>query len=159
MILLPVLAQAAGIKINGIYYRFDSSTRTATVTNSGGTPLSSYPNSYTTSSVTIPETVYYNGITYDVTRIDGYAFYQCTNSYDFTIPNSVTSIGAYAFSGCTTLYEIEIPNSVTEIGSFAFQSCSNLTKITIPNSVTYIGTLAFDGTYWYNNKPDGLVYA
>ena len=128
--------QAYGIQINGIYYRFDSSTRTATVTNSGGTSSSSYPNSYTTSSVTIPETVYYNNITYDVTSIADYAFYQCTN-----------------------LYSITIPNSVTKIESFAFQGCSHLATITFPNSLTYIGTLAFDGTSWYNNKSDGLVYA
>ena len=128
--------QAYGIQINGIYYRFDSSTRTATVTNSGGTSSSSYPNSYTTSSVTIPETVYYNNITYDVTSIADYAFYQCTN-----------------------LSSIIIPNSVTKIGGWAFDGCSHLATITFSNSLTYIGTLAFDGTSWYNNRPDGLVYA
>ena len=128
--------QAYGIKINGIYYRFDSSTRTATVTNSGGTSSSSYPNSYTTNTVTIPETVYYNSVTYDVTSIDDYAFYQCTNLSSITIPNSVTKIGNWAFNGC-----------------------SHLATITFSNSLTYIGTLAFDGTSWYNNKSDGLVYA
>ena len=31
--------------------------------------------------------------------------------------------------------------------------------MTIPNSVTSIGRNAFYGTAWFNNQPDGLVYA
>ena len=52
-----------------------------------------------------------------------------------------------------------IPNSVTSIESFAFSGCSGLTSVTIPNSVTSIGGSAFSGTAWYNNQPDGVVYA
>ena len=80
----------------------------------------------------------------------------CKNT---TIPNSVTSIGNGAFSGCTGLTSVTIPNSVTSIGSRAFEGCSGLTSVTIPNSVTSIGNGAFSGTSWYNNQPDGLVYA
>lgn len=44
-----------------------------------------------------------------------------------------------------------------------FKDCSSLTSISIPNSVTSIGggttVGAFAGTAWYNNQPDGLVYA
>ncbi len=75
------------------------------------------------------------------------------------IPNSVTSIGEWAFSGCYGLTSIAIPNSVTSIGGRAFSGCSSLTSITIPNSVSSIGEDAFVGTGWYNNQPDGLVYA
>ena len=78
---------------------------------------------------------------------------------DTTIPNSVTSIAYNAFSGCTNLVSIEIPNSVTSIGSNAFSGCTNLASIEIPNSVTSIGSDAFNGTSWYNNLPDGLIYA
>ena len=34
-----------------------------------------------------------------------------------------------------------------------------MTSLTIPNSVTSIGNWEFYGTAWYNNQPDGLVYA
>jgi len=74
------------------------------------------------------------------------------------IPNSVTSIGSRAFER-SGLISITIPNSVTSIGSGAFYGCSGLTSITIPNSVTSIGSRAFSGTVWYDNQPDGLVYA
>jgi hypothetical protein len=52
-----------------------------------------------------------------------------------------------------------IPNGVTSIGRSAFFGCSGLSSITIPNSVISIGSGAFEGTAWYNNQPDGLVFA
>ena len=94
-----------------------------------------------------------------VTSIGGFAFLRCSGLTSVTIGNSVTSIGAVAFSYCSGLTSIEIPNSVTRIGSSAFYNCSSLTSIEIPNSVTSIGSSAFDDTAWYNNQPDGMVYA
>ena len=72
---------------------------------------------------------------------------------------SVTSIGANAFSGCAGLTEVTIPDSVTRIGSDAFSGCTELTSVTIPDSVTSIGRGAFSDTAWYNDQPDGTVYA
>ena len=80
----------------------------------------------------------------------------CMNT---TIPKSVTVIGELAFSGCSSLTAVNIPNSVTSIGRSTFSGCSSLTNINIPNSVSSIGFEAFNGTAWYDNKPDGLVYA
>ena len=37
--------------------------------------------------------------------------------------------------------------------------CGSLANITIPNSVTSIGSGAFARTAWYDNQPDGVVYA
>lgn len=48
---------------------------------------------------------------------------------------------------------------MTSIGSWAFRNCSKLSLVKIPNSVTSIGSYAFDKTKWYENQPDGLVYA
>ena len=110
-------------------------------------------------AVNIPKKVTYNGTDYNVTSIGHSAFYQCRSMTSITIPNSVTSIGDNAFYDCFKLTSIDIPNSVTSIGDNAFYDCFKLTSIDIPNSVMSIGSYAFDNTVWYDNQPDGLVYA
>lgn len=75
------------------------------------------------------------------------------------INDGVTSIGNHAFYGCTTMISVDIPNSVTNIGDRAFRSCTNLASIIFPNTLMSIGQGAFDNTAWYDNLPDGIVYA
>ena len=72
-------------------------------------------------------------------------------SGDTEYTGSVTIPESFTYNGVTY--------RVTSIGNWAFENCSGLTSITIPNSVTSIGTDAFYGTAWYNNQPEGLVYA
>ena len=94
-----------------------------------------------------------------VTSIGEGAFSGCTGLTSVMIPDSVTSIGREAFYGCTGLKIVTIGNSVESIGGGAFSGCTGLTSVTIPDSVTSIGRSAFNHTGWYNNQPDGLVYA
>ena len=75
------------------------------------------------------------------------------------IEDGVTYIGSYAFYGCTGLTSVTIPDSVTSIGSNSFYGCTGLTSITIPDSLANIEGYAFNNTAWYNNQPDGMVYA
>ena len=125
--LLPMVASADIVEIDGICYNLITKAKQAEVTSN--------PNKYS-GEVVIPSSVTYNDVEFSVTSIGGSAFRECSSLTSITIPNSVTSIGGYAFNGC-----------------------SSLTSITIPNSVTSIGRGAFEGTAWYNNQPDGLVYA
>ena len=97
---------------------------------------------------------------YDGVRITGYY----GSDAEIEIPSTlddypVVVIDEYVFSGSENLRSITIPASVTYIGSYAFYDCESLTNITIPDSVTYIGEYAFNNTAWYNNQPNGLVYA
>ncbi len=87
------------------------------------------------------------------------AFYNCSSLTTVNISEGVTTISGNAFYNCSSLTEVTIPNSVSSIGQNAFFGCSKLASITIPNSVTSIGSQAFYGTQWYDNQPDGLVYA
>lgn len=72
--------------------------------------------------------------------------------------NSIEIIDNYAFRGCTSLTSISIPSSVKYLGGSVFYDCIGLKDITIPNSVIYIGSNPFEGTTWYNNLPDGMIY-
>ncbi len=170
-----ISASAIEFTVDGVRYSVNNDNKTVTV---AGYPSGSKP----TGDLTIPESVTFGGISFPVTSIGRSAFSGCSGLTSVTIPNSVTSIDTYAFVGCYGLTSVIIPNSVTSIGAWAFEyckgltsvtignsvtkigssafyNCSGLTSVTIPNSVTSIGYDAFSGTAWYNNQPDGLVYA
>ena len=135
------MLHASDISVNGIYYYFNSSTLTAAVTYRGSR-YNTYTDEYT-GSITIPETIIYEGITYRVTDIGESAFYGCSSLTSVIIPNIITSIGSVAFYGCTSLTSITLPNSITNIGGSAFADCYSLTSITIPTSVTNIDRNTF----------------
>ena len=136
LMLLPILANAETVEIDGIWYNLASQTKEAEVTYN--------PNGYSgySGSIEIPASVTYNEVKYSVTTIGKSTFSGCSGLTSVTIPNSVTSIGEYTFSICS-LTSVTIPSSVTYIGDGAFSVCSCLTSVTIPNSVTYIGEKAF----------------
>ena len=146
-VLLPLYTYAYDVCINGIYYNLHTNNKTAEVAEE----------SYS-GEVVIPSVITANAITYNVTSIGDYAFYNCSDLTSVAISNSVTSIGFNAFSGCSSLASVNIPNSVTFIDDNAFNNCSGLTSVTIPNSVTIIGRGAFNNTPWFNNQANGLIY-
>ena len=117
-----------------------------------------------------------------ITKINDYAFYNCTSLTNITIPDSVTSIGNDAFSGCTKLMfneydnafylgstnnpyaalikakrtniiSCEINTDCKCIARGAFSWCTSLTSITIPDSVTSVGSNAFGDGYFGNKCP------
>ena len=133
--LLPLMASADALEIDGIYYNLVSKAKSAEVTSN--------PNNYT-GEVVIPESVTYEGTEYSVTSIGDHAFSWCGGLTSITIPNSITSIGKNAFYWCS-LTSIIIPNSVTSIGDRAFYGISGLTSVTIGDGVTTIGDCAFQG--------------
>ena len=77
---------------------------------------------------------------------------------DLVIPSTVNSIPSEAFRNCNSIETVKFDNGVTEIGDRAFQNCSNLISVDIPESMCQIGQDAFEGTAWYDNHPDGVLY-
>ena len=78
-----------------------------------------------------------------ITKINDYAFCDCTRLKSITIPNSIKEIGEGAFCNCLELSYLNIPNSVTKISKYAFCDCTSLSSIILPDSVEKISKYAF----------------
>lgn len=74
----------------------------------------------TATTIKIPKTITYKGITY-----------------------RVTSVAKKAFSGNKKITSVSIGNNVKTIGNFAFYGCSSLKKVTIGTGLTSIGRHVF----------------
>ena len=115
-----------------------------------------------TGSLTIPETVTFEGTDYSVTVIGNNAFYGCSGfTGNLTIPNSVNTIGEFAFHNCSGFMgSLVIPNSVATIGTLAFLDCVGFTSVTCfaetppalgDSYYSYTGSCVFGG--WSANTP------
>ena len=62
-------------------------------------------------------------------RIGSWAFYNCHQLQNLTIPEGVTEIGDAAFYGCTYLEDMVLPSTIQEIGDNGFALCAKLQKI------------------------------
>ena len=136
LMLLPMMASAETVQIDGIYYTLIPKGNVAHVT-SGSTQY--------TGSVVIPSTVAYNDVTYNVDAIEDNAFKSCIGLTSVSVPGSVTKIGQWAFAYCTALTTATLADGVAKLDEHAFHACEALTAIDIPNSVTEIGNIAFSG--------------
>ncbi len=121
---------ASDIQVDGIWYDFDNTKLTASVTYRGSTSYS-YSNEYT-GSVVIPASVSYNSETY-----------------------SVETIGEWAFDGCSGLTSVTIPKSVTTIGEGAFWDCTGLTKTNYTGTIADWCKIKFD----FPNSTNPIFYS
>lgn len=132
LVLLPFVACAEIVEINGIYYKLNGEGE---ANPGGGDPgggdvlsraydssneeenyavVTQNPSKYS-GDIIIPEKFEYNGDTYYVTAIEGIdydpeggAFHDCSNLSSISIPKTIKSIGYFAFSGCTSLNAVYI---------------------------------------------------
>ena len=139
----------ASTLIDGLYYDLDTSSRTATVTEDGGSGnYASLP-----ASVKIPETVTYNGISFSVTKISNFAFANCTSLEEISIPRTVMEVGTtnrkiyMPFWMCTSLKKVRFEDGDQPIilsadyekngtGSGLFSSC-RLEEVYLGRNITY----------------------
>ena len=86
---------AYDFEVGGIYYNITSKAYNKVGVTRGDTNYSG--------SITIPATVTYEGVDYNVTSIGTSAFAHCSSLTSITIPESVTSIEYSAFYNCSSL--------------------------------------------------------
>lgn len=121
MFLTTAPLSAYDFEVDGIYYNILSEEEKAVEVTYGDIDYSG--------TIIIPETVDLtvddNDITYSVTSIGNYAFYECSGLTGITIPESVTSIGDDAFRGCTKLVSL----NPIDVGNTKITfSCNNNTS-------------------------------
>lgn len=175
MTMVPLVAIADPVEIDGIYYNLISKLKIAEVTMN--------PNKYS-GIVIIPSEVTYSGSKYRVTKISENAFLNCYSLTSIAIPNSITEINGFAFANCYDLSSVVIndlsswcnikfdkscsgnnplelahhlflddkeikdliiPDDITVIKDISFIGCSGLSSVTIHNNVNSIGLSAFAG--------------
>ena len=154
-LLCSISVSAHDFEVDNIYYKITSSTDMTVEVTFRGNSYASYSYEYS-GAVKIPESVTYNGKTYNVTSIGASAFEDCKGLTSVVIPNSVTRIGSDAFFNCSGLTSVHIDDIAAwcniEFGSNSFNYAKDLylngekvTELVIPNSVTSIGDRAFEG--------------
>ena len=113
-ILLPMTASAYDAVVDGIYYNLDKAAKTAEVTSGDNLYVG---------SISIPQTISFEGVRYQVTSIGDEAFKVCEQLSKIVLSEGITTIGEYAFDGCKSLSSITIPETVTTIKKCAFGFC------------------------------------
>lgn len=70
-----------------------------------------------------------------IQRIGNWAFYNCHELQNLTIPEGVIEIGDGAFYGCTYLENLSLPASMQSIGDNTFALCAKMKQMVV-NAVT-----------------------
>lgn len=113
--MMPLMASAEKVEIDGIYYNLDLEAKTAEVTSN--------PNQYS-GNIIIPENVSFENILCDVISIGFRAFEDCNGLTSVIIPNSVKKIMEGAFKDCRNLTSITFGSGLKDIYRDAFKDCT-----------------------------------
>lgn len=131
---------------NNLYWNFNTTDSTLTITGNGDMSFSSQPwssYSYQLKYISLP-----NGLT----NIADEAFYGCQKLTSVVIPNSVRTIGRKAFYNCNGLKSVTIGSGVQSIGESAFyRGSSNLKMVNIVDIAAWCAIDFFD----FNANPLG----
>ena len=134
MMLLPMMANADAVEIDGIYYNLVVRTKQAEVTNN--------PNKYF-GEVVIPESVIYDGTNYSVTSIGDYAFDGCELQEVISMNENPFDINIETFSN-NTFYNATLCVPVGTIEKYraaeGWKAFSNIVERDVPNGIQNVKT-------------------
>ncbi len=106
--------------VGGLCYMVNPATRTAQLTFDELVPM---PYAGLSGKVTVPASIIYNNVSYDVTEIGNYAFQGNTTITEIVLPEGIKTIGADCFERMSKLTKVNIPQTVESI--FRFESSGN----------------------------------
>lgn len=125
-------------------------TRRGEYVVTGSNTVSFDKNTSNEKSVTVPDTVKYNGKSYTVTTVANKAFSDNKTLKTVTIGKNITEIGNSTFSGCTNLKTVSIKSKkLKRIGAGAFKDCKNIKSISF--SGTSLRTISSNAFYGCKN--------
>ena len=144
--LFSVNSFAYDAEIDGIFYNFNGDNAEVT-----------YGTTSYAGNVVIPQTVWYNDKSYQVTSIGFNAFYKCYSLTSIHIPNSISSVGSNAFMDSHNITSVHITDIAAWCNISFFGATANplhyahklyvdnqeVTDLVIPESVTRIGDYSF----------------
>lgn len=153
VLLLAALMMAAmqgwAVNIDGINYSFSQY---------GGPYLTVDGHQSVSGVVVIPDSIIYNNTTWYVSRIDDWAFSECSGMTSITIPKYVYLIGTYAFYNCYNLTTVNFTGTLYNWCNIEFASVysnplrythslningSPVTDLVIPSGINSIKQFAF----------------
>lgn len=167
---VPALAADDGAAVSGTCgknttWSFDKATGTLTISGTGSIDWSSdsrYDFSFPWKDFKqeIRSVIIEEGVTY----ISEFAFENCANLTQVSIPQSVTWVGSSTFSGTPWMKnlgefaiingilikyqgdaeKVAVPEGVTSVNYLAFAGNQTITEVVIPEGVTSLGSSAFD---------------
>lgn len=134
------IAEMPKSSFDGLYYDFDETAQTATLTYELKQKNINY--------IALPETVVLPATinkddTYTLTAIGDFALAYNRSVESLIVPAGVTAIGNSAFEMCEKLKAISLPEGVESIGSFCFNLCKQLQAVGLPEGLLSLGSLAF----------------
>ena len=168
--LMPLMASADPVQVNGIWYNLNSDNEEAKATVTYDPSGSKY-----TGDVIIPEKIYdFDSHTeYSVTAIGESAFELCDGITSVTIPSSVEYIGAEAFRLCEGLTGVYISDLPAWCKIYFEDVCSNplreahhlflngeeIKDLVFPSTQTYVGAHSFYGCEGLTSVtiPNGVI--
>ena len=125
----------------GIWWDYDSSNHTLTITGTGDMPYLGNNDAWDDLRSEVKRIVIEDGIT----EIGQNSFTDFTALEWVIFPDTLHAVRAEAFMNCSSLKQIEFQEGLKAINSRAFMNCNSLESIVLPDTLEELGASSFEG--------------